>query len=370
MSEQKTLRELFSTTYFRVPDFQRGYAWSTRQLDDLWSDLDSLPENAPHYMGTLFVERGFKRAESDQWVEDGSFVGVVDGQQRLTTLAILLFVLMKHSEGRGYARQSVPDLMQRYVCTRDNAHPDVASYKFCYDETSNTRDYRDFLVGTIFEDAAVRSPSINSVYAKNLVEAKRFFEEKVLSLDYPHRERLFRTVTGRLCFDYREIDGDFDVQMVFETLNNRGKPLTTLEKLKNRLMYLSARLDVADHLKIGLQGKSKTSGDESTSNLRPTSTTHLTRTNFSRPIFRSIADQGKTYSPRGRQRRSCSSRFRTFPSGSTAIQIRRRARSLRCRSRRFTDTWRISASSSTSGSKCTPRRGLSRRFGRSIHRRK
>ncbi len=249
MSEQKTLRELFSTTYFRVPDFQRGYAWSTRQLDDLWSDLDSLPESAPHYMGTLFVEPGFKRAESDQWVEDGSFVGIVDGQQRLTTLAILLFVLIKRSEGRGYARQSVSDLMQRYVCTRDNAHPDVASYKFCYDETSNTRDYRDFLVGTIFEDTAVRPTSIHSVYAKNLVEAKRFFEEKVLSLDYPIRERLFRTVTGRLFFDYREIDGNFDVQMVFETLNNRGKPLTMLEKLKNRLMYLSARLDVADHLK-------------------------------------------------------------------------------------------------------------------------
>ena len=252
MSEQKTLRELFSTTYFRIPDFQRGYAWSARQLDDLWGDLYSLPENAPHYMGTLFVERNFKRAGSDQWVEDGSFVGVVDGQQRLTTLAILLFVLIKHSEGRGYARQSVPDLMQRYVCTRDNAHPDVASYKFCYDEASNTGDYRDFLVGEIFEDGAVRPPSINSVYAKNLVEAKRFFEDKVRSLDYPRRESLFRTVTGRLCFDYREINGDFDVQMVFETLNNRGKPLTTLEKLKNRLMYLSARLDIDSTLKSRL----------------------------------------------------------------------------------------------------------------------
>ena len=75
MSEQKTLRELFSTTYFRIPDFQRGYAWTTKQLDDLWSDLDSLPEGARHYMGTLFVERepGFKRAESDKWVEDDFF---------------------------------------------------------------------------------------------------------------------------------------------------------------------------------------------------------------------------------------------------------------------------------------------------------
>ena len=252
MSEQKTLRELFSTTYFRVPEFQRGYAWTVRQLDELWSDLDSLPKDARHYMGTLIVERGFKRAESDKWVEDGTFVGVVDGQQRLTTLAILLFVLIKHSEGRGYAKQTNDFIRQLYICTSDSTHPDVSSYKFCYDESNNSRDYRNFLIGEIFEDVFVRTSILKSVYAKNLQNAKQYFEEKVQALDYARKEALFRIVTGKLCFDYREINGEFDVQMVFETLNNRGKPLTTLEKLKNRLMYLSARLNDSDELKTML----------------------------------------------------------------------------------------------------------------------
>lgn len=252
MSEQKTLREMLPTTYFRIPDFQRGYAWTAKQLDDLWCDLISIPDNARHYMGTLYVERGFRRAESDRWVEDGTFVGVVDGQQRLTTLAILLFVLVKYSDGRGYAKQTDEFIRQIYICTRECSHPDVASYKFCYDESNNSRDYRDFLMGEIFEENSVNIPSIKSVYAKNLLEAKRFFEDKIKNLDYVERENLFRLVTGRLCFDYREIDGDFDVQMVFETINNRGKPLTTLEKLKNRLMYLSARLNISENLRIRL----------------------------------------------------------------------------------------------------------------------
>ena len=151
MSEQKTLREMLPTTYFRIPDFQRGYAWTAKQLDDLWCDLISIPDNARHYMGTLYVERGFQRAESDRWVEDGTFVGVVDGQQRLTTLAILLFVLVKYSEGRGYAKQTDEFIRQIYICTRDCSHPDVASYKFCYDESNNSRDYRDFLMGEILK---------------------------------------------------------------------------------------------------------------------------------------------------------------------------------------------------------------------------
>lgn len=257
MSKPATLRELFSTMYFRVPDFQRGYAWTTRQLDDLWGDLESLPAGAAHYMGPLFVERGFKRAESDQWVEDGVFVGVVDGQQRLTTLAILLFVLLKHSEGRGYAKRSIDDLQKIYLCCRDCDHPDVVSYKFCYDEANNTSDYRDFLMGRIFEEPSIRPPLVRSVYGKNLLDAKQFFEDKVRVLDYSRKESLFRAVTGQLCFDYREIDSDFDVQMVFETLNNRGKPLTALEKLKNRLMYLSARLDIEESLKKRLATKIK-----------------------------------------------------------------------------------------------------------------
>ena len=49
-------------------------------------------------------------------------------------------------------------------------------------------------------------------------------------------------MTIALQFDIREIEEDLDVQAVFETMNNRGKPLSILEKLKNRLIYLTEKL--------------------------------------------------------------------------------------------------------------------------------
>jgi hypothetical protein len=53
---------------------------------------------------------------------------------------------------------------------------------------------------------------------------------------------LYKKLTTSLLFDIRIIENDLDVQAVFETMNNRGKPLSTLEKLKNRLIYLTTKL--------------------------------------------------------------------------------------------------------------------------------
>lgn len=62
MNEPMTLRQLFANRFFRIPDYQRGYAWGERQLDDLWQDLSDLQQNEDgsfrrHYTGTIYVER-------------------------------------------------------------------------------------------------------------------------------------------------------------------------------------------------------------------------------------------------------------------------------------------------------------------------
>ena len=59
------------------------------------------------------------------------------------------------------------------------------------------------------------------------------------------REKLFTS----LVFDTKYIQNNLDVQAVFETMNNRGKPLTTLEKLKNRLLYITSKFDAKVNIK-------------------------------------------------------------------------------------------------------------------------
>lgn len=82
-----------------------------------------------------------------------------------------------------------------------------------------------------------------TLYTSNLIDAKEYFDKKVSELDKNTIEDLFKKLINDIKFNFYEIDEDLDVFVAFETMNNRGKPLTNLELLKNRLIYLSTLLD-------------------------------------------------------------------------------------------------------------------------------
>lgn len=84
--------------------------------------------------------------------------------------------------------------------------------------------------------------ALNS-YQRNLKGAKKFFEKKFDEIDEIQAEAVVNAVMTKLAFDFRIMEDDFDSEVVFETMNNRGKVLTLLEKLKNRLMYLTSGLE-------------------------------------------------------------------------------------------------------------------------------
>lgn len=82
-----------------------------------------------------------------------------------------------------------------------------------------------------------------SYYTKNLKYAKEFFKKNISELyadeGMEGLSNLYLKLTQRLMFNIHEIDDDYDVFVAFETMNNRGKKLTNLELLKNRLIYLT-----------------------------------------------------------------------------------------------------------------------------------
>ena len=96
-TELQTLAKIFNNRIFRIPDYQRGYAWGSRQLSDFWSDLRRTTTDRLHYCGQLTLERAdesaWTRWGDDSWIiSDAGYEPymVVDGQQRLTTAIILL----------------------------------------------------------------------------------------------------------------------------------------------------------------------------------------------------------------------------------------------------------------------------------------
>ena len=235
------LHDLFSVWIFRVPDYQRGYAWGEKQLAELWDDLEDIPKDnggyRKHYTGTIYLEE-CNPSENEQWLMSRRFSHVVDGQQRLMTLSILIFELLKLAP-EGHGGESRDDLLKTYLC-QTNASGNSKVYKFRYEATDRNHD---FLLHAIYEDpsAIVQDGSLN-VYRKNLTTAKEFFANRLKDLSHSQREVLFCKLTTALDLDVRQIKEPFDVQEVFETLNNRGKQLSVLERLKNRLIYLTVKL--------------------------------------------------------------------------------------------------------------------------------
>ena len=97
MQELESLQNIFKDRIFKIPDYQRGYAWTTRQLKDFWEDVVNLPPDRFHYTGLLSLKKLYRQTWSawndEKWlIEDRGYkpFHIVDGQQRLTTFVIFI----------------------------------------------------------------------------------------------------------------------------------------------------------------------------------------------------------------------------------------------------------------------------------------
>jgi len=268
MSALQSLSELYQNKLFRIPDYQRGYAWKQGQLIDFWDDVMNLREERYHYTGLLSlkaVSKSEKKAwENDKWLLDSGYKAyhVVDGQQRLTTFSILVNEIVsfvenlecnvdKSEEEIVLCYQTLKSLRSKYISQKRPPQNLITTYLFGYETDNPSADY---LIYKVYEEP--HSGAVNETYyTQNLKYAKDFFAdclEKLYAIEGMEGiEVLFRKLTLQLMFNIHEIEDDYDVFVAFETMNNRGKKLTNLELLKNRLIYLTtlyddSQLDVMD----------------------------------------------------------------------------------------------------------------------------
>lgn len=254
-----SIREIFSNRIFRIPDYQRGYSWEKSHLDDFWQDIYNLQKDKVHYTGMISVEEvdksEYSKWKDDKWVIEGRNdkpYFIVDGQQRLTTVIILLWVIidsLKDNEQLSF--ESKTSLINKYIFT-ENESLGYKSYIFGYHKDNPSYE---FLKREIFEQQQIQinKDLEETTYTNNLFTTKDFFSKKIRSLSLQEKNNLFDKVTKQLRFDFKVLDKELDIFIVFETMNNRGKPLSNLEKLKNRLIYLSTLLDEEASIKKELR---------------------------------------------------------------------------------------------------------------------
>ncbi len=201
---------------FEIPSYQRGYAWQMRQLKDFWNDLEHVSKLGDkfHYMHSLTLR------ELENEFENSAFE-IIDGQQRLATSLILLGLLAKTTQNKD----------PKYSLT--NLEP-ILSYKYY----GLNKAFR-----AIIEEEKDLEAFKTSFYAKNLIEAYAFFKEKISDTPIETLEKMFDALIKKMLFSVVELnDNRIDPFSSFETINNRGKDLSTLELFKNRLHFVAHKI--------------------------------------------------------------------------------------------------------------------------------
>ncbi|GHP83061.1 hypothetical protein VN0244_13680 [Helicobacter pylori] len=201
---------------FEIPSYQRGYAWQMRQLKDFWNDLEHVSKlgNQFHYMHSLTLR------ELENEFESSAFE-IIDGQQRLATSLILLGLLAKTTQNKDPKYSLI------------NLEP-ILSYKY-YGLSEAFR--------AITEEEKDLEAFKTSFYAKNLIETYEFFKEKISGTPIETLEKMFDALIKKMLFSVVGLnDNRIDPFSSFETINNRGKDLSTLELLKNRLHFVAHKI--------------------------------------------------------------------------------------------------------------------------------
>ncbi|GAA7940384.1 hypothetical protein COL446_14350 [Helicobacter pylori] len=214
--ELLTLDGVIEKGVFEIPSYQRGYAWQERQLKDFWNDSEHVSKLGDkfHYMHSLTL-RGLENE-----LEDSAFE-IIDGQQRLATSLILLGLLAKTTKNKDPKYDSM------------NLEP-ILSYKY-YGLNEAFR--------AIMEEEKDLERFQTSFYAKNLIDAYAFFKEKISDTPVGTLEKMFDALTQKMLFSVVELnDNRIDPFSSFETINNRGKDLSTLELFKNRLHFVAHKI--------------------------------------------------------------------------------------------------------------------------------
>lgn len=249
-TELYSLSKIFTENIFRIPDYQRGYSWGQRQLKDFWADLVQLEEGKDHYTGVLTLELVPKET-TDQWLDDSWIITskcytpyyVVDGQQRLTTSIILLQCILEKA-GTTELNYTSPDDIRRKFIFESKDKGISRSYIFGYERDNPS--YEHLKKEIFLERSDLHSAGETTAYTQNLTSAKAFFSTKLAPLTDKQTEGIFTRLTQHFLFNIYTIAGEIDVFVAFETMNNRGKALSHLELLKNRLIFLSTRLPIDD----------------------------------------------------------------------------------------------------------------------------
>lgn len=245
-STDQDIRTLLSSGYYRIPRFQRPYSWDRENIQEFWDDIVK-DNSADYFIGSIVVYK-----------QEKQHFGVVDGQQRLTTITILLCVLRNKllslgfedlAEGmHGLVERKNVDNQSEFIVSTESSYP-------FFQDRIQKRGNPEIAVEPLKEERSLQEAFDQ---LGRLVDAAIASLETVPTLSEPKKTEsakqklvAVRDALLNLKVIFIRLDDEDDAYIIFETLNTRGKDLSLKDLVKNHLTkHLKAKNPATDQAKV------------------------------------------------------------------------------------------------------------------------
>jgi uncharacterized protein with ParB-like and HNH nuclease domain len=231
-ANDKDIRDVFKLGYFKIPRFQRPYSWEKDEVDNFWNDITK--NNSPEYfIGSMVVYQDSK-----------PYFGIVDGQQRLTTITLVLsairdaFIQLNQDDlAKGvhqYVEQPNIDNKNEFVLHSETSFPYLQNHIQSFNEKKI-----DLEVG----NEELKLKLAFELITKKLSDYAGLQEVTSLQLELMPTDidplsllKKLRDKILALKLVFIQLDNEDDAYLIFETLNARGRDLKSSDLVKNLLL--------------------------------------------------------------------------------------------------------------------------------------
>lgn len=223
--------DLFSSRNERikVPSYQRRFSWGEEHFEDLWNDLDAIDAGESHFFGTIVF---MSKTHVAQTINE---MDVVDGQQRITTVSILLCAIGDYLE-------------EEYEYEVEDRIENLNKSLWLVDRDGNKRGMR-LVLGNLDKESYENliMSNFDEIENERIREAYDYFYGNLKELDLEEIKKLHDKTLDQLIYVSITAKGHTDAYHLFEAMNNRGLSLSPIDLMKNYLlMRASERNDLSE----------------------------------------------------------------------------------------------------------------------------
>ena len=225
-AKELDLGRIFSNDFcFEIPDFQRPYAWTTEQVEDLLDDLDyaigdgiKIQDKAPYFLGSIVI---IKKPQD-------SLAHIVDGQQRITTLTILLCVLRELSSNKKFQ----DSLSNRLFEEGDILLNIPDRYRLSVRKKDSKFFQKNIQEGGGLSGLIEQTPPDMSDSQQRMFENAKYLWDKLSHRRDDQRNTLAQFVVQRCYLVVVSTSDQSSAYRIFSVLNDRGLDLSPTDILK------------------------------------------------------------------------------------------------------------------------------------------